>query len=164
MFKISRAATPIAVATALCAIAPAAQAIPPPRQYTVNSATVTTTDLCAFPVTIAGTVSGIVTTRDDGTTTTLTVTTTGQDTFSANGVTLTGLPYKAHLSLVIDDSTGNLVGGFAAGVGEKVPLPGGGLFITAGRIDWALHANQDIVIVPDVGNTGNVAALCAALS
>lgn len=163
MSRLSRSATTLAVATALCAVASTAQATPPPRQYTVNSGSGTTTDLCGFPVTIAGTVSGVVTTRDDGTTTTLTVTGSEQDTISANDVTLTGMPYKFHLSLVIDDNTGNVVGGFATGVAEKIPLPDGGLFITAGRVDEALHANDEVVIVPDVGNTGDVGALCASL-
>ena len=163
MSRPSRTATAVTVAAALCALAPAAGATPPPRTYTVHSASATTTDLCPFPVTIAGTVSGVVTTRDDGTTSTLTVTGAEQDTSSANDITLTGMPYKFHLSLVIDDNTGNVIGGFATGVAEKIPLPDGGLFITAGRVDEALHANQDIVIVPDVGNTGDFTALCAAL-
>lgn len=164
MSRFLRPATVIAVAGALSALAPAAQATPPPRQYVVHSSTATTTDLCSFPVTVAGTVSGVVTTRDDGTTTTLTVTGAEQDTISANGVTLTGMPYTFRLSLIIDDSTGNVVGGFSAGVVEKVRLPDGELFITAGRINQALHADQTITLIPDVGNTGNVAALCAALS
>jgi hypothetical protein len=164
MTRFPRAAAAIAVATALCTVAPAAQADPPQRIPEIVTHSVTTTDLCGFPVTIRGTVSGVVTVRDNGTTTTLTATPTEQDTISANGITLTSLVYRFHISLVIDDSTGNVVGGYSAGVVEKVPLPNGGLFITAGRVDWSLHADDDIVIIPDVGNTGDVAALCAALS
>ncbi len=75
-----------------------------------------------------------------------------------------GLPYSFHVSLVTDDNTGNLLQGSGSGAVEKVPLPDGGLFITAGRIDWTLHTDQDVVIVPDIGHSGNVAAFCAALS
>jgi hypothetical protein len=53
---------------------------------------------------------------------------------------------------------------FANGLVEKVPLPGGGLFITAGRVDFAAHGFPQFLITPDVGAAVNLAGFCAALS
>jgi hypothetical protein len=159
-----RAATWTVAAATVFALTPAAQADPPSRTPEVVTHSATTTELCDFPVTISGTLSGVVTVRDNGTTTTVTATPAEQDTFTANGITLTSMVYRFRLSLVIDDSTGKIVGGDFTGVAEKVPLPNGELFITAGHTYEVLHPTEDIVIIPDVGNTGDVAALCAALS
>lgn len=165
MTRFSRSATWITAGIAVFAVAPAAHASPPTRVPVTVTSTSTLTDVCAFPVVVSGTVSGVEMIQDNGTTSTISATGHEQDTLSANGVTLTGLPYSFRISLVIDDNSGNILqGSFSAGVVEKVPLPDGRLFITAGRVDEALHADQSVGIVPDVGNTGDIAALCAALS
>jgi hypothetical protein len=86
-----------------------------------------------------------------------------QDVFSANGKSLTGVPFTFNIDVVFD-SSGNVVHVFANGLVEKVPLPGGGLFITAGRVDFAAHGFPQFLITPDVGATVNLAGFCAALS
>jgi hypothetical protein len=49
------------------------------------------------------------------------------------------------------------------GVTEQVPLPGGGVYIVAGRVD-TFNANAAVLTV-ESGNSGNnVSAFCAALS
>jgi hypothetical protein len=49
-------------------------------------------------------------------------------------------------------------------VTSRVPLPGGTVFLTAGRADFALHPGVDFLIQPDRGAQGDVAGFCAALS
>jgi hypothetical protein len=88
---------------------------------------------------------------------------TEQDTFSAHGKTLTGDPYRFNVDVRFD-SDGNITGLFANGNAENVPLPGGGSFHTAGRIDFLAHPGDDFVLTPDQGNTGNLAGFCTALS
>ena len=76
------------------------------------------------------------------------------DTFSANGKTLVGLPFSYYV-LWLPDSSGNLTPVFADGVVEKIPLPDGSLFISAGRVDYAAHPGVWILSA-DKGNPGNV--------
>jgi hypothetical protein len=56
---------------------------------------------------------------------------------------------------------GNVVRNIASGIVSKVPLPDGGLFISAGQIDWRLHAGQGLVLQPDRGQPANLAAFFA---
>jgi len=86
-----------------------------------------------------------------------------QDTFSANGKSLTGMPYVEILTFLFD-SSGNLTGETASGVFEKVPLPDGSLFIDAGTIDAAAHGFPAFVFTPDHGANQNLAGFCAALA
>ena len=88
---------------------------------------------------------------------------TEQDTFTANGKTLVGLPYTTNTQLLFD-SNGNLIHQYSEGNIEKIPLPDGTLFISAGRLDFEDHPNADFLLSPDKGNQGNLAALIAALS
>jgi hypothetical protein len=53
---------------------------------------------------------------------------------------------------------------FASGVVEKILLPDGTFFISAGRLDFLGHPGATFVLSPDVGNSGNVDAFCAALA
>jgi hypothetical protein len=85
-----------------------------------------------------------------------------QDTFTANGQTLTGLPFTFNIDVVFKD--GQVTNVFADGLVEKVPLPDGTLFLSAGRLDFAAPGNPNFRITPDVGRSGNVEAFCAALS
>jgi len=62
------------------------------------------------------------------------------------------------------DSSGNITHIYADGVGEKIPLPDGTLFISAGRLDFADHPGVNFTLSPDHGHTGNLAAFIAALS
>ena len=83
-----------------------------------------------------------------------------QDTFIANGVTLTGDWYTDTLHLTWDASgikTFFLTGGI-----EEINLPDGSRFWSAGRADH--YGVNPGITTPDHGVSGNVAALCAALS
>jgi hypothetical protein len=85
-----------------------------------------------------------------------------QDVFSANGQTLTGLPFTFNLRVLFED--GEVTHVYASGLVERVPLPDGTVFLSAGRLDFAAHPGSDFRIVPDVGRSGDVAAFCAALA
>jgi|tagenome__1003787_1003787.scaffolds.fasta_scaffold18892257_1 hypothetical protein len=122
------------------------------------------TDLCPFPVTVSGTQTGYLIDQSlqsggeqlifHGTQT---------DVFTANGNTLTGLPYTGTIKLTTD-ADGNPVRFASEGVIEHVPLPGGGEFFAAGRIDWMLHLDAFTLVNPDYGHVDNVGKLCAALA
>ncbi len=77
------------------------------------------------------------------------------DTFSANGKTLVGLPYHFNIFFPADEPFGT-----ATGVLEKVPLPDGSLFISAGQV----YFDGDAVIAPDRGAFVNLDGFCAALA
>jgi hypothetical protein len=86
-----------------------------------------------------------------------------QDTFTANGNTLVGLPFVFNVQILFD-SDGNITNNFASGVVEKIRLPDGSLFISAGRLDWVQHPLAVFLLSPDKGNPGNLAGFCAALA
>jgi hypothetical protein len=86
-----------------------------------------------------------------------------QDTFSANGKTLTGIPYTFNLDVQFD-SSGNATSVVATGLTEKIPLPDGSLFVSAGWVNFVDHPGVAFLLSPDRGNSGNVAGFCAALS
>jgi len=85
-----------------------------------------------------------------------------QDTFSANGVTLVGDPFH-NIQQFVTDSNGNITHVYETGVLERVPLPDGSVFMSAGRLDFSLHGSN-FVMTPDNGKSGDVAAFCAALA
>ena len=83
-----------------------------------------------------------------------------QDTFSANGKTLVSQVYHVTFQGFFDENGDlTLVGN---GVFIRVPLPGGGVFIGAGRVNS--FGNSSIVLSPDHGAFKNVDRFCAALS
>ena len=86
-----------------------------------------------------------------------------QDTFiGPNGIPLVGEKYLVE-SHWIFDSTGTLVlHDYVRGVLEKVWLPDGTLFQSAGSVDFVADGGG-FIITPDVGHSGNVAGFCAAL-
>jgi hypothetical protein len=142
----------------------AAAAKPVMSQY-IESSSAVLTDACAFPVAVDFTAS--VTEIDffdqSGALTRVYAQFVEQDTFSANGKSLTGVPFTFNFQ-VLFDSSGNITHLFSEGIVEKVPLPDGGLFITAGRVDFAAHGFPTFILTPDVGATVNLAGFCAALS
>jgi hypothetical protein len=124
------------------------------------------TDICAFPVTarFVGTFRSMRFFDENGTPTMWVGQTTEQDTFSANGKTLTGLPYK-YETRILFDSSGSVTHNSSSGIVERVPLPDGRtVFLSAGRIDFMDHPDAQLVISADHGNPGDVAAFCAALA
>jgi hypothetical protein len=88
-------------------------------------------------------------------------TATGQDTFTANGNTLVGEPYRGTATFKFVDH--ELVEFTYVGVLEKVRLPDGSIFMAAGRIDLLLN-EATFVFNPDHGVARNQDAFCAALS
>jgi hypothetical protein len=123
------------------------------------------TDLCSFPVDFTAVQNGSERTLSThhGTVTRLVIHTVEQDTFTANGHTLAGTPFvnETHVTL---DSNGDVVHAYEMGVIERVPLPDGTTFHSAGRVDFLAHPDASILVVPDVGHAGNLAGLCDALS
>lgn len=86
-----------------------------------------------------------------------------QDTFTGpSGKSLTGVPFTFNARWLYD-SDGNLIHLYADGIVEKVPLPDGGLFITARRIDSAAQGFPEFILTPDNGATVNLDRFCAAL-
>ena len=75
------------------------------------------------------------------------------DTLSANGVTLVGIPYEVNLLFVVDADF-NLLRIDASGGLFRVRLPDGRLIVSAGHITFD----------GQVGNPGDMEALCAALA
>jgi hypothetical protein len=123
------------------------------------------TDACSFPVTVN--FSANVTETDffdeSGAITRISFHLEEQDTFSANGKTLTGEPYHGAVDFLFD-SSGNVTHIFGQGVTEKVVLPDGGLFIAAGRVDFVAHGTPPFLLTPDVGASVNLDGFCAALA
>jgi hypothetical protein len=145
-------------------LAQPAAAIEPTRVPIDQTDTYVVTDICSFPVTITATVVGTETTFYDqsGQVTRIQVHLVEQDVFTANGQTLTGLPYTFNIQVLFED--GEVTHVYASGVVARVPLPDGTVFLSAGRLDFAAHPGSDFRIVPDVGRSGDVAAFCAALA
>ena len=126
---------------------------------------VTLSGVCSFDVAVTSDVRGTEIDYFDanGALTRVYVHIVEQDTFSANGKEITGEPYTFNIE-VLFDADGNVTHIFASGLVEKIILPDGTLFISAGRVDFIAHPGADFLISPDVGNPGNIAAFCAALS
>jgi hypothetical protein len=146
------------------AFAPVAAADKPTVEDFSSTDTFTVDDICTFPVTITATVNGTQRTFVDtsGAVIRIHLHVVEQDTFSANGRSLIGLPFAFNINVLFED--GEVTHVFASGLVEKVRLPDGTLFLSAGRLDFAAHPGAVFRIVPDVGRSGNLEAFCAALS
>ena len=145
-------------------LAQPAAATGPTRVPFEDTTTVVVEDICSFPVTITSTVVGTETTFYDqtGAVTRIQIHVVEQDVFSANGESLTGLPYTFNIRVLFED--GEVTHVYASGLVARVPLPDGTVFLSAGRLDFAAHPGSEFRIVPDVGRSGDVAAFCAALA
>ena len=121
--------------------------------------------LCPFPVTSGATVK--YTERDyldeNGVLTRVSYQISEQDSFAANGKSLTS-EWLAFNFEFLFDSSGNITAAFIDGIVERVPLPDGRLFISAGRIDYAADGFPEFVIAPDHGGIHNLDGFCAALA
>ena len=153
-----------AVAAAAATFALSAIADKPTRtEFTVTFSNVLT-GVCSFPVTVDVTASGFeIDHLDKSGALRISIHQVDHDTFTANGKMLVGLPYTLNGEVHLD-SSGNLTNWFENGIYEKILLPDGSLFISAGRTDFAQHPGVHFILSPDKGNSGNVAAFCAALS
>jgi hypothetical protein len=87
-----------------------------------------------------------------------------QDTFiGPTGVTLVSDPFDFSFQFTFNaDGAPPTV--FINGVIERVHLPDGSLFISAGRIDFSADGFPDFVIAPDQGGIHNLDGFCAALA
>ena len=144
-------ATVVGAALAIAALAPTAAAVEPIREDFSFSGTAVLADVCPFPVTaqLTGTVTETVFFDREGNVTRVHDHVVEQDVFTANGKTLVGLPFTFNFQVLIDPETGEATNVFASGVFERVPLPGGGFFLTAGRADF-IASGESFLIQPDV--------------
>ena len=145
-------------------MAPAAVA-PIKEDFTFSGETAVLTDVCSFPVTVVfgGTGTEIDFFDENGNLTRIQIHQVEQDVFTANGKTLVGLPYTFNLQVLFDPESGEVTHVFASGLVSRVPLPGGDVFLTAGRLDFIAN-DADFLLQPDFGAQGNIAGFCAALS
>jgi hypothetical protein len=142
-----------------------AAAVPPTHEALDQSPAVTVVDdICNFPVTVTSTQVGVETTFYDanGAPTRIEAHAVEQDVFTANGQSLTGLPFNFSVHVLFEN--GEVTHVYASGLLERVPLPDGTVFLSAGRVDFTGHPGAAFLISPDVGRSGDVAALCAALA
>ena len=153
-----------AVATSACMAFPA-QGVPPERTFFQDQQTNVVSDLCGFDITVRSTFPG---TRQvdfydqDGALTRTTYHVVEQDTFTANGKTLEGSPYRFN-SVLTFGADGEITSAHGSGLAVKVPLPDGNTFLAAGRVDF-FQQEGDFIFVPDSGTSKNRDAFCAALA
>ena len=145
--------------------APAAAVQPAKTTFDVTGIPATLSGVCSFDVAVSTRASGTEIDYVDasGALTRIYVHQVEQDTFSANGKSITGLPYTFAAEILFD-AAGNVTHVYASGVVERLVLPSGTLFLSAGRLDFVLHPGVTFLLSPDVGQSGDIAAFCAALS
>ena len=153
----------VLAASAAIFASPAAAAEPTKRPYS-GVASNSITGVCSFTFDVSSIMRGTEIDYFDksGALTRIFAHQVEQDTFTANGKTLVGIPFTFNMEILFKN--GSLKNLFADGVVEKIPLPDGSLFISAGRVDFAAHPGATYLLSPDKGNPGNVAGFCAALS
>ena len=163
MRKLSLVTVVLALGTAALfpTFAPAGKPVKSSFDFTVSQ---TVTGICPFPVDITSTVRGhAVDFYDrDGVLIRINAHITEQDTFTANGKSVTGDPFTFSIYFYFDEN-GQETAVLARGVAEKIRLPNAKLFLSAGVIDF-LAQNVGFSFVTDRGRTGDVDAFCAALA
>jgi hypothetical protein len=157
------ALTPVALAVAALTAPMASAAAPTVTQFN-TTATSVAKGLCSFDVSVTSVLNGTEKdyTDQNGNLTRIAFNFVEQDTFSANGHQLVGDPFR-NLEQLLFDSSGNVTHVYEAGVIERVPLPGGSVFLSAGRLDFVAHG-ATFLITPDTGLSGNLDAFCGALA
>jgi hypothetical protein len=120
--------------------------------------------ICAFPIRIQGTQTGhqidffdadgrLVRRHRHG---------VEEVTLTANGQTLTADPF--HFNIIVHfGPTGAVEHAYLSGLVFRVPLPDGTVFQSAGRLDF-IAQGVNFAVIPEVGASGDVGALCDALS
>ncbi len=154
-----------AVLGAAVFVSTAAAAPPEKTEFSNIAFSYVMTGVCPFDVVVDSVVSGFEIDYFDqaGNIVKAQVHQVEQDTFSANGKTLTGIPFTFKLTFSID-SNGDSTAVIATGVVQKVPLPDGSFFVSAGWLNFVDHPGVDFLLSPDRGAQGNVAGFCAALA
>lgn len=128
-------------------------------------------DICSFAITVSynATVNHTEFYDQSGRVVAVNYHVTQQSTYSANGKTLVGewFTYE-QIQKYGYDSSGSWYATSAVGTGqaEKVVLPDGSVFYSAGRIDYLSPAFVDHfwINIVNSGRSGNLAGFCAALS
>lgn len=122
------------------------------------------TDVCPFPIEYTGSQSGhdLLFFDSDGRLTRVQTHATEELVLSANGRTLIVEPFPFNVTVRLD-ADGSVKNVFLAGLVFRVQLPDGKKFLSAGRLDF-IAAGVGFAVVPEVGRSGDVSALCAALS
>ena len=157
----------LVTASALVAVAlwsGSASAVPPTRQSVDDTFSFVESSFCPFPVLIEGrNVARLLLFRDrSGQLTHINIHGTEELTYSANGSTLVAEPFPYNFHLVFG-SDGQLEHQYVTGLVLRVPLPDGTMFLSAGRLDFE-DIEEGFAVRPQVGKSGDVEALCAALS
>jgi PKD repeat protein len=121
------------------------------------------TGYCPFDVAVTTDASGWrIDFVDGGTVTRSYIHQEAVDTFTTNGKTLTSLPFETNVQASYDEA-GNPTF-IASGIIERIPLPDGSVFVSAGKAFFSENAQVGHQLSPDRGSPGDVAAFCAALS
>jgi hypothetical protein len=165
---MKRLMTPLVLVVAAIAaaiFAPMAAADKPSISQKTTSAASVLTGACSFPITVDSSMTE--TDRffvdESGALTRASANVVEQDTFSANGTSLAGLPYSFNLFAYFD-SSGAITRLYADGVIERVPLPDGAVFQSAGQVNFGAQGFPSFAVIPNAGTAQNLAEFCAALS
>src|SRR5215467_12987099 len=152
-------------ALALAVFVPTAAADQPVIVHKTSSLTSVLTGACSFSITVDSTMTETDRFFSDqsGVLIRASANVDEQDSFSANGKSLAGDPYTVNLHAFFD-SSGNITEEYATGVIERVSLPDGDVFQSAGRVDFGAHGFPAFVVVSDYGSAQNLDGFCAALS
>jgi hypothetical protein len=161
---IARFAAVLACLLATAAFAAPVAADTPVRRVFPNNSTATAPDVCVFPIDVEIIATWTETSLFDrnGALTRISQHIEEQDILRANGRTLVGLPFKYNVEIPFRD--GNPTKLVITGEYEKIRLPDGTLYASAGWSDLLTHGGATFTFLPDRGGSGNVAALCAALA
>lgn len=154
-----------AVMLAFSAFTPGASAAAPvsnPFDIVVESEVVSA---CGFPVHVSANISGTEKLFFDkgGSLTRVLVHQVEQDVITANGITLVSEPYTYNIEVQFD-AQGNVKDVIAKGIIAKIRLPQGPLFLSAGLSFFSNHPGESFIFVADIGRSGDLNALCAALT
>jgi hypothetical protein len=154
-----------AFAVGATVFAPVAGAVQPIKSQITFSDTSPLTGVCPFDVTVESSVNLTLLQFFDqsGALTRWNGHVVEQNTFTANGKSLTSLPHTFEFEALFD-SSGAITHFFENGVLARVVLPDGSVFLAAGRVDFVPHGSPPFLFTPDAGTSGNVAGFCAALS
>ena len=165
MKRLTTSLVVLGATVGLAAFAPMAAADQPEVVHKTNTGTSVLTGTCSFPITVDFTANETDRFFSDqsGMLIRANAHVTEQDTFSANGKSLNGVPYTFNLKAFFD-SSGAITEEFAEGVIERVPLPDGRVFQSVGRVDFAAQGFPSFTVTPDAGTARNLAGFCAALS
>lgn len=159
-----RVALLIATLAFSAALVPAVAGAGKPEKFSFDATVnLTVTTICPFPVDLTYSFRGheVDFFDESGALVSANTHVTEQDTFSANGKTLVGESFTFNIfwSFEGDDAVGIV----SRGVAEKVRLPNGKLFLSAGVIDF-LAQGVLFSVMTDPGRTGDIEGFCAALS